>query len=49
MLGFMSFVTVKRTISGIEAVHMIHKRQIEAIQCVDSEVQFIYDIMSDAA
>ena len=49
MLGFKSFDTAKRTLCGIEIMHMIHKKQIEAIQCVTSEVQFICDIMSDVA
>ena len=48
-LGFKSFDTAKRTLCGIEAMHMMHKGQIKAIQCVNSEVQFIYDIMSKAA
>ena len=49
MLGFQSYDTAKRTLRGIEAMHMMHKVQIKAIQCVNSEVQFIYDIMSKAA
>ena len=49
MLGFKSFETAKCTISGIEIMHMIHKGQIEEIQDVLSEVQFISDLMADAA
>lgn len=49
MLGFKSYETAKRTISGIEIMHMIHKGQVERIRCVHSEVQFINKIMSDAA
>ena len=49
MLGFESFDTVKRTLCGIEVMHMLHKAQIESVQSVDSEVQFICEIMSEAA
>jgi transposase, IS6 family len=49
MLGFKSFVTAKSTISGIEIMHMIHKRQVEEIQCVFCEVEFINTIMGMAA
>ena len=49
MLGFKSFETAKRTISGIEIMHMIHKGQVEEIQCVLCEVQFISELMADAA
>ena len=41
MLGFKSYESTKRTISGIEIMHMIHKGQVEEIQDVLSEVQFI--------
>ena len=49
MLGFKNFETAKRTISGIEIMHMIHKGQVEEIRDVFTEVQFISDIMADAA
>jgi IS6 family transposase len=49
MLGLKSFETAKRTISGIEIMHMVHKGQIEEIQDVLSEVQFISKLMADAA
>jgi transposase-like protein len=47
MLGFKSFEAAKRTISGIEIMHMIHKGQIEEIRDVLSEVRFISEIMAD--
>ena len=49
MLGFKSYETAKRTISGIEIMHMIQKRQVEAILDVCSEKQFISKIMCEAA
>ena len=49
MLGFESYETTKSTVSGIEVMHMIHKGQVEGIWNVLSEVQFISDIMDDAA
>jgi len=49
MLRFKSFETAKSTISGIEIMHMIHKGQVEEIQCVLSEVEFINTIMGKAA
>jgi IS6 family transposase len=49
MLGFKSFQTAKSTISGIEIMHMIHKGQIEGIQDVLSEVQFIGNLLAEAA
>ena len=49
MLGFKSYETAKRTISGIEIMHMIHKGQVEEIRSVQSEVQFISKIMSEVA
>ncbi len=45
MLGFKSFETANRTISGMEIMHMIQKGQIEEIRDVLSEVQLICDIM----
>jgi IS6 family transposase len=49
MLGFKSFETAKRTISGIEIMHMIHKGQVEEIRDVLSEVQSISELMAYAA
>ncbi len=49
MLGFKSYETATSTISGIEIMHMIHKGQVEEIRDVLSEVQFISDLMADAA
>ena len=49
MLGFKSFETAKRTISGIEIMHMIHKGQVEEIRGVLSEIEFINEIMGVAA
>jgi hypothetical protein len=49
MLGFKNYETAKRTVSGIEIMHMIHTGQVEAIRGVCSEVQFISGIMGDAA
>ena len=45
MLGFKSFETSKKTISGIEIMHMVRKGQVEEIQCVRSEVIFFNEIM----
>jgi len=44
-----SYQSAKSTIAGFEIMHMIHKGQIEAIRCVHSELQFISDIMDEAA
>ncbi len=49
MLGFKTLDSAKRTIAGIEIMHMIHKGQIEGIRCVQAEVQFINETMSEAA
>jgi len=49
MLGFKSLASAERTIAGIEMMHMIHKGQVKGIRCVQSEVQFINEIMSEAA
>jgi len=38
MLGFGSFETADKTISGIEIMHMIRKRQVEKIQSVPSRI-----------
>lgn len=46
MLGFKSFETAKRTISGIEIMHMIHKGRMEVVQDVLAEMQFIRDSMA---
>ena len=37
----------EKTIAGIEIMHMIRKGQVEEIQCVLSEVQFINKIMGN--
>ena len=48
MLGFGSFKTADKTICGIETMHMIRKGQIEEIQSVLCEVEFINKIMGIA-
>ncbi len=45
MLGFHSFETAEKTICGIEAMNMIRKGQVEEIQCVLCEIEFINKIM----
>ena len=49
ILGFMSFETADREISGIKTMHMIHKGKIEESRDAVSEVRFISEIMADAA
>jgi len=49
MLRFHSFDTAEKTICGIEIMHMIIKRQFEAIQCVLSEVEFFNNVMGISA
>ena len=49
MLGFKSLKTAEKTLCGIEMMHMIKKGQIEKIQCVLSEVQFINEVMGVTA
>ena len=49
MLGFDSFETATKTISGIETMYMIRKGQVEEIQYVRSEVVFINKIMGIVA
>lgn len=49
MQGFESLETAIRTICEIEALHMIWKGQVEEIQCVPSEVEFINKIMDVVA
>lgn len=49
MLGFDSFETAKKTIAGIEIMHMIRKGHVEEIQCVLSEVEFLSRIMGITA
>lgn len=46
MLGFKMLESTEKTIAGIEIMHMIKKRQVEGINCVKSEVQFISNVMS---
>ena len=49
MLGFVSYETAKKTICGIEIMHMIRKGQIQGIQSVNAEAEFINDLMSNVA
>ena len=49
MLGFDTFKTAEKTICGVETMYMIRKGQVEEIQCVLSEVEFINIIMGVAA
>jgi len=49
MLGFDSFKTAEKTICGIELMHMVSKGQVEEIQCVLTEVEFINKIMGVVA
>ena len=49
MLGFDSFRTAEKAICGIEIMNMIRKGQVEEIQCVRSEVEFINKIMGAVA
>ena len=49
MLGFDSVETAEKTICGIEFMQMIRKGQVEGIQCVLSEVEFINRIMGIVA
>ncbi|WP_378954260.1 hypothetical protein [Pelosinus sp. sgz500959] len=49
MLGFDSFETAEKIICGIETMHMSRKGQVEEIQCVRSEVEFINKIMGIVA
>lgn len=48
MLGFWSIDTAKRTISGIEAMHMIRKGQVDKIQSVSDEVRVINELLGVA-
>jgi transposase-like protein len=43
MMGFKSFNTARRTLSGVEAMNMIRKRQVEGVKQGDSvsRVKFI--------
>ena len=49
MLGFHSYESAAKTISGIEIMHMIRKGQVEGIQCVHSEVRVINELLEVAA
>ena len=49
MLRFDGFETAEKTICGIEAMHMIRKGQVEEVQSVLSEVEFINKIMGITA
>ncbi|MCK5758597.1 MAG: IS6 family transposase [Clostridiales bacterium] len=46
MLGFKTLESTEKTIAGIEIMHMIKKGQVRGISCVNSEVQFIGQIMN---
>jgi len=49
MLGLKSFEAAEKTLCGIEMLHMIKKGQVEKIQCVLYEVQFINEVMGVVA
>jgi transposase-like protein len=51
MMGFKSFNTARRTLSGIEAMNMIRKGQVEGVKPGDSvsQVKFIKAIFGIAA
>lgn len=49
MLGFESFESAEKTIAGIKIMHMIRKAQINKVQFVLSEVEFINKIMAAMA
>lgn len=49
MLGFKSLATAEKTICGIEIMHIVKKGQVEKIQSVLSEVEFINRIMGMVA
>jgi IS6 family transposase len=45
MLGFKSFVTAEKTLAGIEAMHMLQKKQVEMQRMpACSNVSFIDDL-----
>ena len=48
-MGFHFFYTAHSTLKGIEAMHMIKKGQVEEIQCVHTEIQFINKIFGVSA
>ena len=49
MMGFHSFHKAHSTLKGIESMHMIRKGQVEEIQCVHTEIQFINRIFGVSA
>ncbi len=51
MMGFKSFNTARRTLSGIEAMNMIRKGQVKGIEYGDSvsQAKFIESLFSIAA
>ncbi len=49
MLGFKSLATPEKTICGIKIMHIVKKGQVEKIQSVLSEVEFINRIMGMVA
>ena len=51
MLGFKSFNSARRTLSGIEAMSMIRKRQIQGFERGDvrAQVEFVSHVFGIAA
>jgi len=49
MLGFGSIETAEKTLSGIKAMHMVHKGQVEGIRSVLDEVRVINELLGIAA
>jgi transposase-like protein len=51
MMGFKSFNSARRTLSGIEAMHMIRKEQVKEVEQGDSvsQANFIESIFGIAA
>jgi len=49
MLGFESIELDRNTIYGTEIMHMVRKGQVDGIQCVLSEVEFLNEIMGAVA
>ena len=49
MLGFGSIETAEKTLSGIEAMHMVHKGQVKGIRSVLDEVRVINELLGIAA
>ncbi len=49
ILDFQSYEIAMNTICGIEAIYMNRKGQVEEVQCVLSEIDFINNIMEIGA